>query len=111
MLENDTDCLLNDKIILKPQQRFKSYNHNVYTEEVNKTASSSNDDKRLQTFYRITTYLQGTNAFKVCESKMMIIRDLFVESYADEKRMQNKSIRLCKAVMMIKGLQHIQSKI
>ena len=83
MLENDTDCLLNDKIILKPQQRFESYNHNVYTEEVNKTASSSNDDKRLQIFYRITTYLQGTNAFKVCESKMMIIRDLFVESYAD----------------------------
>ena len=38
MLKNDTDCLLNDKIILKSQQRFESYNHNVYTEEVNKTA-------------------------------------------------------------------------
>ena len=75
--------MLNDKIILKSQQRFESYNSNVYTEEVNKTASSSNDDKRLQIFYRITTYLQGTNEFKVCESKMMIIRDLFVESYAD----------------------------
>ena len=23
------DCLFNDKIILKSQQRFKSYNHNV----------------------------------------------------------------------------------
>ena len=23
------------------------------------------------------------NAFKVCESEMMIVRDLFVESYAD----------------------------
>ena len=32
-----------DKTILKPQQRFKSYLHKVYTEKVNKTALSSND--------------------------------------------------------------------
>ena len=55
MFENYIDCLLNDKIILKSQQRFKSYNHDVYTEEVNKIALSSNDDKRLQTFDGITT--------------------------------------------------------
>ena len=71
MFENYTDCLFNDKIILKSQQRFKSYNHDVYTEEVNKIALSSNDDKRLQTFDRITTYPYGTNAFKVCESEML----------------------------------------
>ena len=50
MFENYTDCLFNDKIILKSQQRFKSDHHKVYTEEVNKIALSSNDDKRLQTF-------------------------------------------------------------
>ena len=44
---------------------------------------SSNDDKRLQTFDKITTYPYGTNAFKVCESEMMIVRDYFVENYAD----------------------------
>ena len=43
----------------------------MYTEEVNKIALSSNDDKRLQTFYGITTYPYGTNAFKVCESEML----------------------------------------
>ena len=32
------DCLLNDEIILKSQQRFKSERHNVYTEEINKIA-------------------------------------------------------------------------
>ena len=42
------DCLLNNEIILKPQQRFKSEAHNVCTEEVNKIAVSSNDDKRLR---------------------------------------------------------------
>ena len=71
MFENYTDCLRNDKIILKSQQRFKSDHHKVYTEEVNKIALSSNDDKRLQTHDKITTYPYGTNAFKVCESEML----------------------------------------
>ena len=50
------DCLLNNEIILKSQQRFKSEAHNVYTEEVNKIALSSNNDKRLWTYDRITSY-------------------------------------------------------
>ena len=49
---NYKDCLLNNEIILKTQQRFKSGKHDVYTEEVNKIALRSN--KRLQTFGRIT---------------------------------------------------------
>ena len=40
------DCLLNNEIILNSQQRFKSERHNLYTEEINKIALSSNDDKR-----------------------------------------------------------------
>ena len=34
MFENYTDCLFNDKIILKSQQTFKSDYHNVYTEQI-----------------------------------------------------------------------------
>ena len=83
MFENYTDCLFNDKTILKSQQRFKSDCHNVYTEQINKIALSSNDDKRLQTFDNITTYPYGTNAFKVCESEMMVVRGLIVENHAD----------------------------
>ena len=71
MFENYKDSLFNDEVIIRSQQRFRSYNHKVYTEEVNKIALSSNDDKRLQTFYGITTYPYGTNAFKVCESEML----------------------------------------
>ena len=77
MFENYKDCLLNDKIILKSQQRFKSDHHEAYTEEVNKIALSSNNDKRLQTLDRVKTYPHGTNPFKVCESEMMITKDLF----------------------------------
>ena len=71
MFENYIDCLLNNKVILKSQQRFKRDHHNVYTEQINKVALSSNNDKRLQAFDKITTYPFGTNPFKVCESEML----------------------------------------
>ena len=83
MVKNYEDCLLNNKVMLKSQQRFKSDYHKVYTEEINEIALSRNDDKRLQTFDKITTYPYGTNAFIVCESEMMIVRDFFVKKYAD----------------------------
>ena len=50
----------NNKSILKIQQRIKSERHNVFTEEVNKIASSSNDDKRMQSINLIETYEYGT---------------------------------------------------
>ena len=83
MFENYTDCLFNDKIILKSLQKFESDHHEVYTEEVNKTVPSSNDNKILQTLDKVTTYPHGTNAFEVCESEMMIVRGLYVQNYAD----------------------------
>ena len=47
MLKHQKDYLFNDKIILKSQQRFKSDHHNVYIEQINKIALSSNDDKSI----------------------------------------------------------------
>ena len=46
----------NNKLILKTQQRFKSERHNVFSEEINKIALSSNDDKRMQSIDSIETY-------------------------------------------------------
>ena len=71
MFENYKDSLLNNKVIMRSQSRFKSDHHKVYTEEVIKITLSSNDDKRFQTFNRITRYPYGTNTFKVCESEML----------------------------------------
>ena len=53
--------LFNNKTVYRSQERFRSYYHDVYTEEVNKIALSSNDDKRLQTSDRITTYPYETS--------------------------------------------------
>ena len=53
MFENYKDSLFSDKIILRWQHRFRSDHHIVYTEEVNKIALSSNDDKRIQTYDKV----------------------------------------------------------
>ena len=58
MFQNFQDSLFNNKTVYRSQERFKSYNHDVST-------FSSGDDKRIQTFDEIETYLYGTNAFKV----------------------------------------------
>ena len=57
--------------MLKSELKFKSDHHNVYTDEVNKIALNSNDNKRLQTFDRVTTYHYGTNVLNACESEML----------------------------------------
>ena len=62
------DCLLN--IVLKSQQRFKSERHDVYTEEINKIALGSNDDKRLQTYDKITSYPYRTSTGRVCKTEL-----------------------------------------
>ena len=70
-LNDYKNCLLNNKIILKSQQKFKSQAHNAHTEEINKIALNSNDDKRLQTFEKITSYPYGTTAGKVCKTELL----------------------------------------
>ena len=71
--------------MVKTQQRFKSDYRNVYTEEINKIALSSNDDKRIQTFDGITTYPYGTNNFKICESEMLVRKkDIPIILYYDK---------------------------
>ena len=51
--------LFDNEPMLKSQQRFKSENHEVYTENINKIALSSNDDKRIVALDGITSYPYG----------------------------------------------------
>ena len=56
------DCynvLFNDTKLIKSQFGFRRKNHEVHTEEINKIALSSNDDKRIQHADKITTYPYG----------------------------------------------------
>ena len=65
------NCLSKNETILKSQQRFKSEAHNLYTEEINKIALNSNDDKRLQTFDRITSYPYVISVGKKCKTELL----------------------------------------
>ena len=58
-------------MISKSQQRFKSERHDLYTEEINKIPLSSNDDKTLQTFDRMTSYPYGASVGKVCKTELL----------------------------------------
>ena len=49
------------KSILKIQQRFKSEKHNVFTEEINKIALSSNGNERIQSIDSIETNAYGAS--------------------------------------------------
>ena len=50
------NCLLNNEIILKSQQKFKNKEHSVCTEKNNKITLSSNDYQRWHTFDKIASY-------------------------------------------------------
>ena len=57
--EDYKKCLFNNEVLLKLQHRFKSESHKVYTENINKIALSSNDNKRIIASNRIASYPCG----------------------------------------------------
>ena len=57
----------------------------MYTEEVNKIALSSNDDKRIQTCDKVTTYPYGINVFMVCKNEMLL-KNKFINSKSQSLR-------------------------
>ena len=57
--EDHKNCLFGNGKVLRSQQRFKSENHAVYTECINKVALSCDDDKRIVNQDGITSYPYG----------------------------------------------------
>ena len=95
----------------------------MYTEEVNKTALSSGDNKRFQTFDRITTFPQKTNAFKLCKNEMLNVRkaketlkilskecenEMYVTCNIFLKYMETKCVSKMKKYVNFKAKKHIQ---
>ena len=63
------EFIRNNRSTLKTHRRFKSENYNGFTEEINKTALSSNDDKRMQSIGLAETYPYGTSKDLVSEKE------------------------------------------
>ena len=53
------NCLFDNGMVLRSQQRFKSEKHIVYTANINKIALSCNDDKRFIVTDGIDSYPYG----------------------------------------------------
>ena len=53
------NCLFSNGKVFKSQQRFKSENHSVYRENINKIALSCDDDKRIVAVDGISSYPYG----------------------------------------------------
>ena len=71
-----------NKLILKTQQRFKSERYNAFTEEINKIALISNDDKWIQSIDSIET-----NAYR--KSKDLISKKEEIKCKHIRKRNKN----------------------
>ena len=69
--EEDKKAKGTKKCVIKQKLKFSDYKQDVYTEEVNKIALSSNDNKRLQTFDGVISYPYGTIAGKVCKTELL----------------------------------------
>ena len=67
--ENYKEFIKNSKSILKIQQRFKRERRNVFTEEINKIALNSNDDKRMQSIDSVEIYAYGKSKDLVSEKE------------------------------------------
>ena len=63
------ELIKRSKSILKTQHGFRIEKHNVFTEEVNKIALSSNDDKITQSIDSIETYAYGKTTNLVCKAE------------------------------------------
>ena len=71
MFDNYEEYAEKRKKVLRSQQTFKSDGHDVYTVNVNKTALSFNDDKRLMSYDGIATYPYGIGAGILCKQQLL----------------------------------------
>ena len=67
--EDRKEFIKNNKLILKTKQRFRSGKHNVFTEEINKVALSSNYDKIIQPIHYIEISANRTSKDLICKKK------------------------------------------
>ena len=62
-------CKNNNENKKKTFKRFKSERHHVFTEEINKIALSSNDDKRIQSINSIESYAYEMSKDLICKKE------------------------------------------
>ena len=88
------------KLILQTQQRFKCERHNVFTEEINKIALISNDDKRMESIGSIETYACGTSKYLVSEKEVIKCNNKTIQKCYKKKK-EKKIIQIGSKFLII----------
>ena len=70
--DNYKDCLLNNKIISKSPQRFKSEKHNLYIDEINKISLIGNNDKDYKLLIKLQYIHMEQMLLKYAKAKCYI---------------------------------------
>ena len=68
-VDNLKEFIKNNNLILKIWQKSTIERYNVFTQEINKIALISNDDKRMQSIALIEMYAYGTSKEIVSEKE------------------------------------------
>ena len=79
--EDKKEFIKNNELILKAQQRFKTKKY-VFTQEINKIALSSNDNKRIQSIDWIETYAFGMSKDLVIKTEEIKCNNI-IKRYID----------------------------
>ena len=72
MFENYKDSLFNEKPYLKNNKDLKPII--IICTQKKLISNDSNDNKKVQTFNRVTTFPHRASDFKVCEDEMLNVR-------------------------------------
>ena len=67
--EDHKEFIKSNEFILKTRRRFKIEKHNIFIDEINKNALSSNNDERMQSIDLMETYAHGSSKDLVCKKE------------------------------------------
>ena len=76
------------------EQRFRSEKNDVYTEEINKIALGSNDDKRMQWIDLIETHTHRASIDLHCGPKKAVPQNQFTMTFEARKIMSQAFVCL-----------------
>ena len=114
------NALFNYEKVIRSQFVFRSHNHQVYTKKINKIALTSNNDKRIQTNDKITTYPYGyfdnddiniNNNKNNTKSEQIYLEKRLMLLEILQKQLQKRHMLLLTSLILLKTILKIKKDV
>ena len=114
------NALFNYEKVIRSQFVFRSHNHQVYTKKINKIALNSNNDKRIQTSDKITTYPYGyfdnddiniNNNKNNTKSEQIYLEKRLMLLEILQKQLQKRHMLLLTSLILLKTILKIKKDV